>query len=192
MHIRAFLNAVVACCAACGGSHTQVGAATDSASLDSAAPRSANTQWTVDPHGIGIVRVGMSLAQLSAAVGESLRPGYQLNETCDHVQPKALPKGVRLMILEDSVARIEVDERGVLTSEGAGVGDLESHVIALYGARARVAPHKYTGPTGHYVIVDAPAAGDTLYRIIFETDGQRVERYRAGRRPGVDYVEGCA
>ncbi|MGQ0538137.1 MAG: hypothetical protein ACT4R6_04255 [Gemmatimonadaceae bacterium] len=51
-------------------------------------------------------------------------------------------------------------------------------------------PHKYTGPTGHYVIVQT--TGDTLHRLIFETDGSRVVRFRAGRSPAVDYVEGCS
>jgi hypothetical protein len=35
-------------------------------------------------------------------------------------------------------------------------------------------------------------AGLTLHRIVFETDGQRVRSYRAGRRPTVASVEGCA
>ena len=151
---------------------------------------SAETTWTVDARGIGPVQVGMSLEQLGAAVGEVVRPAYQINETCDFVTPTVLPKGVSLMVIDDSVARVDVEVPGILTSEGAGVGDSETRLLALYGARARVTPHKYTGPTGHYVIVDTP--GDTLHRIIFETDGQKVERYRAGRAPGVDYVEGCA
>jgi hypothetical protein len=30
-----------------------------------------------------------------------------------------------------------------------------------------------------------------MFRIVFETDGQRVTRFRAGRLPAVQYVEGC-
>lgn len=151
---------------------------------------SASTQWTADLSGVGPVRAGMTIAQLSAAAGETLRPKYEFNETCDYVTPKFLPKGVTIMILEDSVGRVDVNEKGVLTKEGAGVGDSESRVLQLYGARARVEPHHYTGPEGHYVIVQQP--GDTLHRIIFETDGARVLEYRVGRRPAVDYVEGCS
>ena len=33
---------------------------------------------------------------------------------------------------------------------------------------------------------------DSARRLIFETDGQRVVRYRAGITPAVEYVEGCA
>lgn len=143
----------------------------------------------VDAHGIGPVRIGMTLQELNAALMDTLRPAYEINEECDFVEPKAL-QGAALMILRDSVARVDVDAPGILTKEGAGVGDTEASVLALYGGRARVQPHKYTGPEGHYVIISTP--GDSAYRIIFETDGKKVERYRAGRSPGVDYIEGCA
>ena len=176
---------------ACGRSEPQpgggAGKASDTASSDSGVNTAA---LTVDARGVGPVRIGMTLRELGAAVGETLQPKYEINETCDYVDPKALPKGLAIMIVEDSVARVDIDEPGILTTEGAGVGDLESRVLALYGTRAQVQPHKYTGPTGHYVIVETP--GDTLHRIVFETDGQKVERYRAGRRPAVDFVEGCA
>lgn len=33
---------------------------------------------------------------------------------------------------------------------------------------------------------------DSNYRVIFETDGQKVVRYRAGKLPEVGYIEGCA
>jgi hypothetical protein len=156
---------------------------------DSASPDSS-ASWTVDAKGIGPVRAGMTLAELSKAAGEPLRPAYDINETCDYVKPQFLPKGVTVMILEDSVGRIDVTEKGVLTKEGVGIGDAESRVLSVYGPRAQVQPHKYTGPTGHYVIIEQP--GDTLHRIVFETDGKVVERYHAGRRPAVDLVEGCA
>jgi hypothetical protein len=100
------------------------------------------------------------------------------------------------MVLKDSgqatpyLERVDVDTTGVLTAEGAGVGDSESRVLELYRGRVRVEPHKYSGPEGHYLVVTRST--DTLFLIIFETDGKRVERYRAGRRPAVEFVEGCA
>lgn len=154
------------------------------------APPDSAASWTVNERGIGPVLAGMTLAELSKVAGETLRPANDVNESCDYVKPKFLPKGVMVMILEDSVGRVDVTEKGVLTKEGVGIGDDESRVLSVYGARAHVEPHKYTGPTGHYVIVQQP--GDTLHRIVFETDGKVVERYHAGRRPAVDLVEGCA
>lgn len=40
-----------------------------------------------------------------------------------------------------------------------------------------------------FLILTAP---DTMYGIVFETDGIAVTNYRAGRRPAVEFGEGCA
>jgi hypothetical protein len=150
----------------------------------------AATSRGVTPNGYGAVRVGASVEELSAAIGTPVPKGAKTQDAgCRYVVLNSLPKGMRLMLVNDSVARIEVAAAGVRTAEGAAVGDAEPTLLATYGARAVVSPHKYTGPMGHYVTV--AAENDTLYRIIFETDGRTVLRYRAGRRPEVDYVEGC-
>ena len=188
---RLFLLAVVLSSTAC---ERRTERATDTvvaapAPQDSA-PSNSTASWVVDERGIGPVRAGMTLAELSKATGETLRPENDINESCGYVSPKMLPKGVSVMIVEDSVGRVDVTEKGILTKEGIGIGDAESRAVSVYGERAQVQPHKYTGPTGHYVIVQQP--GDTLHRIVFETDGKVIERYHAGRRPAVDLVEGCA
>ena len=142
------------------------------------------------PDGYGPIRIGWTLAELNAALKQNLKPAYEVNETCDYVTPSGLPPGMALMVESDTIVRIDVDSAGVLTAEGAGVGDEETRVLKLYGNRIAVMPHKYTGPTGHYLIVSFTA--DSMARIIFETDGKKVLQYRAGRRPAVEYVEGCA
>jgi hypothetical protein len=106
------------------------------------------------------------------------------------MRPTTLPAGVGIMLVNDSVARIDIDSAGIQTSEGAGVGEDETRVVEIYHDRVAVTPHKYTGPAGHYLTVSP--AGDTLRRIIFETDGHRVTKYRVGRRPAVEWVEGCS
>jgi hypothetical protein len=140
--------------------------------------------------GIGPIRTGITVAELGQVLGTTITPVYDIEPTCTHVTPPGLPPGVSFMILDDTVARVEVDSAGVLTADGAGVGDLEADVVARYGLRAQIQPHKYTGPGGHYVVITEP--GDSLHQIIFETDGQRVTNYRAGRVPAVQLVEGCA
>ncbi|HEX5632974.1 MAG TPA: hypothetical protein VFX50_07085 [Gemmatimonadales bacterium] len=142
------------------------------------------------PFALGEVRIGMTVAELNAALGDSLRPGYEVNETCDIVRPASFPPGVSAMVERDTIVRIDVEAAGIVTPEGAGVGDAESKVLGLYGARAAVTPHKYTGPEGHYITVTEPT--DSARLTIFETDGRTVHRYRAGTVPAVQYVEGCA
>jgi hypothetical protein len=147
------------------------------------------TSLIVDAGGIGRLRTGMTLPQVSALLGEELRAPYSVPDGCDQIQPGKLPQGVMLMVELDTVTRVEVETTGVRTVEGAQVGDSEQRVLELYKGRIHVEPHKYIEPEGHYLIVSPP--GDTLHRIVFETDGKVVVAYRAGRRPSVEYVEGC-
>jgi hypothetical protein len=92
------------------------------------------------------------------------------------------------MIAGGLIARVDVDTLPVATSAGARVGDSEARVDSLYPGRVAVRPHKYED--GHYLVV-TPDRADTTLAIVFETSGGRVTRYRAGRRPMVEYVEGC-
>jgi hypothetical protein len=144
--------------------------------------------WQVTPTGIGTIQAGWTLAQLNASLGDQLAPTYEYNEECDHVMPAGVPRGVSLMVIKDTVMRVNVDSAGVLTIEGAGVGDSEARIDSLYQGRVTVEPHKYTD--GHYLVVKSP--NDTLHQLIFETDGQRVVRYRSGQLPYVRYIEGCS
>ncbi len=102
----------------------------------------------------------------------------------------SLPSRVRVMVEQGKVARFEVYEGSVQTAKGAGIWSTEERIKRLYPNQVTVSPHKYTD--GHYLTVVPTANADSAYRIIFETDGRRVLRYRAGARPQVEYVEGCS
>ena len=149
---------------------------------DSAAP-------TVTEHGIGPLRAGMTLPEASAALGGALvvPPGAD-TAACGYVRWRGGPPGVRLMVANGRVVRVDVDTAGVRTAAGAGIGDTEGEVQRLYAGHVTVSPHKYTD--GHYLTV-TPNAADTSFAIVFETSGGKVTRFRAGRRPHVEYVEGC-
>jgi hypothetical protein len=140
--------------------------------------------------GLGKVKLGASAKELASALGEPLPPPRVAEVSCRYMRPKSLPPGVGIMLVSDSVARIDIDSAGIATAEGAAVGDDETRVTGLYRDRVTVTAHKYTGPTGHYLTV--ARAGDTLHRIIFETDGKRVTKFRVGLRPAVEWVEGCS
>lgn len=159
---------------------------------DATASRAAGTSvaWRLDATAFGPYRTGMSLAQFNAALGEHLAPVYQANPTCDFVKPASFPEGIVAMVEHDTVVRFDVESPAIRTGAGAGVGDREADVVALYGTALAIMPHKYTGPEGHYLVVQQP--GDTLHQVIFETDGKVVTHVRAGRLPAVAWVEGCA
>jgi hypothetical protein len=95
-----------------------------------------------------------------------------------------------IMAVGGQIARVEVRDATVATAAGARVGDTESRINALYPGRVQTGPHKYTD--GHYLVVRRGAGADSAYRLVFETDGQRVTGYRGGRMPEVEWVEGCS
>ena len=96
---------------------------------------------------------------------------------------------VLAMYVDRRLARLDVIEPGVTTGAGVGVNDPVSAVLKAYGEAVVVTPHKYTyDKGGQYLSVPGPEGT----RLVFETDGARVTRYRIGRLPEVDWVEGCA
>ncbi|HEX2080993.1 MAG TPA: hypothetical protein VHG08_25035 [Longimicrobium sp.] len=155
-----------------------------------------DSAWTMRFDGIGPVRVGMTFGEARAALGGDLRMNEQVIGTdegpdrCDHPRSSALPPGVRVMVEGRRVVRVEVDSGRIATAEGARIGDTEARIAQLYPGRVTVWPHKYTD--GHYLYVRPAEASDTTRLIIFETDGRVVQRFRAGQKPQVEYVEGCA
>lgn len=189
------LTAALACARpdAFAGRTDSSGAAPAAGGVDSAAAGSANdpavpATWTVRATGIGPVRSGMTIAQAERALGAPLAIHPEA-ASCAYVRPRGVPAGVAFMIVDGRVARVDVDSGAVRTAAGAGIGDSEARVRSLYASRVEVQPQKYTD--GHSLVVTPPAPEDSANRIIFETDSQRVTRYRAGQLPEVAWVERC-
>ena len=142
--------------------------------------------WRVTTRGIGPVVAGMSFDEAAPLLGVAPAAGTG-SEACAFVRPTRGPAGVSVMVRGGEVARVQVDSAGVRTAEGAGIGDSEGRIRELYRGRVTVGPHKYT--EGHYLTVKPD--DESGFRLVFETDGRRVTRYRAGRLPEVEWVEGC-
>lgn len=166
----------------------------DSIAADSAdaMPAAPDTAMVVRFDGLGPLRVGMTEDEARAALGDLKAPASAVEPNnpaaCRYGTTTSFPH-TRVMLEGGKVVRVEVDSAaGIPTAEGARVGDTEARVQEIYPGRVQVQPHKYT--TGHYLVV-RPAGADTTKLIVFETDGTRTLRMRAGQRPQVEYVEGC-
>jgi len=145
--------------------------------------RSTITVTTFD--GVGRARIGTPVSQLSEIASVPTSPA---GTSCRIVTLDWLPAGMHVMLAHDTVARIDADSTSsVRTVDGAGIGDSEARIHQLY-PQIETQPHKYVA-NGHYLSVASP--NDSTRRIVFETDGNTVKRYRVGRRPEVDFVEGC-
>ncbi len=144
--------------------------------------------WRVSATGFGPLKAGQSVAEAAAAVGGSFIVAAGASPECSYAEWSSAPEGVRVMLVNDTVARVDVTSATVSTAQGAKVGDNEGRINSLYATKVLMMPHKYT--TGKYMVITQPE--DTLHRIVFETDGQQVTQYRAGREPEVQWVEGCS
>lgn len=150
---------------------------------DSAPPE----PWAVSAHGAGPLQIGMRIPDLMPYLAENTDT-TGVGGGCRFVVVADAPDSVGFMVESGRLARIDVRGGPTPTVEGARIGDAESRIDELYPGLRRM-PHKYTD--GNYLVV-IPVAADTLYRYVFETDGERVTRYRAGLYPQVEWVEGCA
>lgn len=175
---------------AAGGPETQPAAPVPAPSA------SADTAWVMRTDGMGPLRAGMTFDEARTALGGDLamnadNPDHPEGaDRCGYPRSTRLPAGVKLMVQGQRVVRVDVDSGTVATAEGARIGDTEARIQQLYPGRVTVGPHKYTD--GHYLVVRAAAAGDTTNLLVFETDGRVVERFRAGQKPQVQWVEGCS
>lgn len=160
------------------------------ATAPSATPATPETELVVTEHGMGALRAGMTVAEAASAIPGFKVPVRRNRNACMYAANDGLPNGVRVMVDQGRVARVEIIEGSIRTAKGARIGDTEERIKRLYPNQVTVSPHKYTD--GHYLTVVPAASADSAYRIIFETDGNKVLRYRAGTRPQVEYVEGCS
>ena len=109
---------------------------------------------------------------------------------CHYLVPRPLRgegDGIAFMIEGDRFVRIDVRDPAITAPGGARVGLAGDEVRALYPG-VEALPHKYD-PAGGVLRVGGPGGGV----LVMELDGDgRVDAWRIGVPPQVDYVEGCS
>jgi hypothetical protein len=144
--------------------------------------------------GVGPVRIGMTLAEASAAAGVPIRlqdmpPGPE----CRYAYPEGAPglgRDVAFMVLDGRIARVDVGDT-VRSVSGIGKSSTEAEVQATYPGRIRVEPHTYT-PNGRYLVYMPADPALRHLSMLFETENGRVQRFRAGLAGPVAFPEGCS
>ena len=157
----------------------------------SPAPRFTHAKriaWPVSFESAGPLRPGMSLAQAVIAMeGDLWTPDTPAR--CLYFYAARAP-GMNFVFLDRHLVRIEVDSGTAATVERVKIGATEEEVQAAYPDRVIVTDAAYSG--GHFLTVSAPDEADSVRKLVFETDGKRVIRFRTGLRPAVDWIEGCS
>jgi hypothetical protein len=143
-------------------------------------------EWDITPKGIGAVKAGMSLDEVRVVMHDNLAIPAKVDE-CQYIRPKKGGQGVAFMFEKNTLSRVDVTSGSSKTVEGVGIGDTEAKINSVYSGRVKSGPAKYGN--GHTLVVTPKNGSD--YRIVFETDGSKVTKFRSGREPAVEYVEGC-
>lgn len=151
------------------------------------ADEQSSTGETVVTHdGFGKIKIGMTVAQASQALGAELVAPHGKGEECYYVEPKQGFKGVDFMVNEGKIARIDVANKEYATDKGAKIGDTEARIKSLYPGIESF-PQKYDEKKNDLEIYSP----DKKYLIVFETDGKVVTGFRAGRAEEAGWVERC-
>jgi hypothetical protein len=151
----------------------------------------SSEEWEVSIRGYGPLEAGMTIAEAEKAGGRAFKKSDSLESGCHMVRLAGdSGNGPLFMVVDGKIARVDVTGPGIQTNHKVAVGDDEAKIAKVYPERVTVSPHKYT--EGHYVTVGPRTEADSGFEVVFETDSQRVTRYRAGRLPEVEYVEGCS
>lgn len=157
----------------------------------------------VTAQGWGPLRVGMTIPEITAALGPDSDPdavGGADPTSCDQFRPERAPEGLLVMVENGRLTRISlINASNLKTDRGFGLGDNAAAIKAAYGANAVASPHKYRGVPAEYITAwsgRAPPANaptpDSARGIVYEIgeDG-RVTMIHAGG-PSIGYVEGCS
>jgi len=154
------------------------------------APPIATSAWTVTDSGAGVLRIGMTRDQLALDMHSAVPKHTRADSGCAYLAIPGIPAGMRTMWVAATLARIDIAAPKLPTDRGVSVGDKAAKVEQLYQGSVTSMPAKYD-PRGKYLVVKAGA--DSTRRIVFETDSTtRITRYRVGREPEVEWVEGCS
>jgi hypothetical protein len=152
--------------------------------------------------GYGPLRIGMTLAEVAAAMGPDSDPaavGGPEPESCDQFRPARAPEGLLVMIEDGRLTRISLhDGAKVATDKDLKVGATRAEVRAAHGPELRSEPHEYESPEGEYLTVWTRAApgpdgmaGPEARGIRYEVGATgRVDIIHAGG-PSIQLVEGC-
>jgi hypothetical protein len=200
------LSAVALALAACSpAAETPAPAAVTPTSETAVAPLEATPSPigdTLTATGWGPLRIGMTKAEVIAAVGDTRSPDAAgiPGSDCLEFKPLQAPADFWVMIEGDKLTRITVGElSAVKDAKGLGLGDTAAKVKETYGASAVASPHKYQDAPAEYITAweGGPRAGpyvqdEAARGIVYEIDGTgKVGAIHAGG-PSIQYVEGCA
>lgn len=171
-------------------------------SVASAVAPDAASSPVLTPQGYGPLRIGMTQAEVDAAVGPPPANAAEAEPSeCRQYHPPRAPEGLMVMTEKGVLTRLTaIGGSSVKTADGVGVGYDGEQLKTKYGATARFSPHKYVAAPAGYLtawtggdhLSDAYVSDPAARGLVFEIgrDGKVAFIHAGG--PSIQYVEGCS
>jgi len=144
---------------------------------------------SVSTVGYDEITFGMTVAAAEEASGVCLAADRPESQDCYFVVPVPGPSGLAFLVTEGTIERVDVFGGDITTRSGLGIGSTQQAVIDQFGDRVSVTPHPRG--RGNQLVFVPQDETDAEFRVVFETDGEQVTRFRSGRRPQVDRPRPC-
>ena len=192
--------AIVALLAACSPAAPPADTTTPPVAETTTPPANINA---ITAEGWGPLHVGMTRAEVTAAVGDTATPNgaTEPGATCNLYHPANAPEGLFVMLNQDHLTSITLRNNTTLkTDHGFGIGDTAAAIKAAYGASAQSMPHRYA-QGGEYITVwtvGAPPNASTFVQnpnargVRYETDANGLVTAVHAGGDSIQNVEGCS
>ena len=155
-------------------------------------PPELTSDSVVTLRAVGPVRIGMSVEEASIAARLALREdfGRQSTSSCSYVTVGAALPGVAFMVVDDLIARIEIDRPSPLaTRSGVRIDTSADDLRTVYSDNIQRANDAVADGEAMAFVPNDDFDAD--FRIYFEIEDGAVARFRIGSKPAVDFLSGC-
>jgi hypothetical protein len=138
--------------------------------------------------GLDTVHFGMTAAVAQRAAGSRFTPVTPRGE-CFLVTPDEAPEGITFWIVEGTVERVDIDTDEISTRSGGRIGRTEDWIRQAWPDHIQASP--LPDGSGNLLAFVPRDESDREFRVMFQTDGEKVVRMWAGRLPWVAELGGC-
>jgi hypothetical protein len=142
------------------------------------------TRSRITTAGLGEIKIGMTVAEARRRSGSNIVV-HSVNRGCESGSVSPHKLGVSVLSSNYRIAVLYVNRRGIATRSGVRVKDTVRRLASVYGNRLVKRPEFYNPKHFNYELRDGNR------KVIFSTDNKKVTMISTGRKPEIDYVEGC-
>ena len=146
------------------------------------------TSSSVTTVGLDTVYFGMTVADAQVAGGSRFTP-ITPTGPCYLVTPDDAPEGITFWIVDGTVERVDIDTDEISTKSGGRIGRTEDWIRQAWPDHIQTSP--LPDGSGNLLAFVPRDDADKAYRVMFQTDGEKVVRMWAGRLPWVGMLGTC-